>query len=379
MEINLTQHANSLTRQKSAEGLLISDHTFDCLNFKGSLVFTGKGTRGVVIKNAHDIEITFKDCVIDNAGTGVMIKLDGRTNNVKLNGSGTTRLFGKAGNAQSQVIYVVGTWSNVEICGFDIDQRRDNSTGSSTTTGACVQTAGVFQAGHNLGTFKLFDMTLRNCGDEGSYNNYNTGTTGAAKGELIIISNVKVLNCGRDPFQTQGFKDVIIEYCYAENAGIEGDKNHCSGMSLNGGHERITVRDSAFVNMAQLVYCGTEGTKVEAIFERVKYIQGKHMGAISNQCAYLKSPGNYHFEDCDFTADTKEAILTADGSTITYRNCRFNTPDKIARLFNGGTVKELPYVKTYPLTIEVTETTISGITTKKYFLDGVEVVLKSLV
>lgn len=370
-------------RVKSSEGLVVSDHTFEMSGFSGQLIFTGKGTRGIVIKNPKG-EIKFQDCVIDNAGTGVVIKLDGKYDGVKLNGSGTTKLFGKAGNSQSQMIYFQGTWSNVEVCGFDIDQRRDNKIGS-TTTGSCLQMAGVLSSTHSLGNVHVHDMILRNCGDEGNYeNNFERGA-GYAQGEYLTVENVKVFGSGRDFFQQWGFKNATYRNCYGENGGKEADSNHCSALSMNGWTEELLIEDCQFDNVAQLIYSGTPapGKKIFATIRNVVYNQGTHAGNRNNGAAYLKGPGLYRFENCLINApEVKLAAITADGCTVELLadSNKITAPD-VDRLFNGGSVtKFIPPPVEKIDTIEVTRivtTPYNQSSTTEYFLeDGSELILK---
>ncbi len=375
MTIDLAKHASSTTRQKSAEGLIISDHTFDLAKFKGELIFTGKGTRGLVIKNAKDIEIKFQDCVIDNAGTGVVIKFDGRTERVKVNGTNTTKLYGKAGNSQSQMIYFVGTWNDIEVCGFFIDQRRDNKTGT-TVTGACCQTQGVLSSTHNLGMVHWHDMVLMNCGDEGFYNNHFQNDGGYCQGKELIVENCRVLGCGRDPFQHWGFDKVTYRGCYGENGNKEADKNHFSCFSLNGDTEELLIENCDFKNVAQLIYCGvpSKNATIKALIRNVTYEQGTHAGSRANQACYLKGPGVYRFENCYINAPAViYGAFTADGCSVEVsKNCTVSAPKLFRDAFNGGSYEQItpdPVItKTVgEITIQTTKTW-DGLETVQYFL-----------
>lgn len=377
MNINLVDLQNK--KVKGSDGVLISDNKIDLSKFTGSeLVLTGKYTKGINLIWRPQIEVTFKDADVDNAGTGPTLKCDGVYDQVKLTGI-NTRFYGKAGNAASQMIYFVGTWSNVKAGGFYLNQRRDDKVGS-TTTGACIQFAGVLKAGHNLGDVHIYDMIVYNAGDEGDYTNHFALDGGYATGENLLVENVKVYGSGRDFNQQWGFRNVIYRNCYGENGGKEADSNHCSALSMNGYTETLLVEDCEFKNVAQLLYSGSPepGKSINAKILRVKYDQGTHAGARNNQAAYLKGPGKYHFEDCEINApNVLQAAITADGAQVTYTNCKIVAKD-IDRLFNGGSVKEIkpqPVVKKYPVTAEVEETTLAGLTTKKLIYDGKEFAL----
>lgn len=359
-------------RAKGSEGITISDNRIDLSKFTGSeLVLTGKYSKGLLLIARPQIQITFKDAIIDNAGTNVTVKIDGTYDQVKVSGSGSTKLFGKAGNAASQMIYFNGVWSNVEVGGFEIDQRRDNRTGT-TTTGACLQFAGVLNKAHNLGNVFVHDMIISNAGDEANYDNHFALDGGYATGENLLTENVTVFGSGRDPFQQWGFRNVTYRKCYAENGGKEGDSNHCSGFSMNGYTETLLIEDCDIKNVAQLIYSGTPAPQktIKAVLKNVRYEQGTHAGARNNQAAYLKGPGSYHFENCVLNApNVLQAAITADGAQVTYSNCKITAKD-IDRLFNGGTVQEIPFVRNYPVSAEIEESTLAGVTTSTLLYNG---------
>lgn len=361
---------------RGSEGAIISDNKIDLSKFTGSeLVLTGKYTKGINLIARPQIQVTFKDAIIDNSLTSPTLKIDGVYDQVKVEGI-NTKFFGKAGNAASQMIFFIGTWSNVAVGGFEIDQRRDNKTGS-TTTGACVQFAGVLKAGHNLGAVHLYDLLIFNAGDEGNYINHFEKGSGYAQGETLLTENVSVFGSGRDYFQQWGFKNVRYRRCHGENGGKEANPDHCSAMSMNGYTEGLLIEDCDFKNIAQLIYSGKpeSGKSIDAKIYRTRYDQGTHAGNRNNSAAYLKGPGTYHFEDCEINApNVLQAAITADGSQVTYSNCKIVAKD-IDRLFNGGTVKELPKINRYPVTAEVVETTLLGVTTKKLLYEGKEFVI----
>jgi hypothetical protein len=363
-------------RAKSAEGLVISDHSLDLAKFSGSeLVITGKGSRGLVFKNLRGVEVTTKDCIIDMAGTGVILKVDGTSDDFKLNGSTSTKLLAKAGNLASQCIYIQGTWSNVIIGNFDIDQRRDNKTGT-TTTGACVQLAGVLKADHRLGKVTFYGTTIRNAGDEGFYCNHFEKGSGYAPGDDLYVEAVNVLSSGRDFFQEWGFDNVTFKRCYGENGMKEGDANHMSCFSINGDTESLLIENCEFKNIAQLLYSGkpSTGKSIKALIKGVVYDQGVHAGARSNSSVYVKGPGTYRFEDCYINAPyVKVAVFSADGCVIeVLKDCQITGPALYRDPFNGGSYKEItpdPIITktTGEITIETT-TTYEGVVTTKYFL-----------
>lgn len=373
MIINLVDLANK--RVKSTSEVTISDHTITVTGAAPpdhELIFTGIGTRGLVIKNAKG-KVIFRDVTIDNASTGVTIKFDGVYSNVKVDGEGTTKLFGKAGNSASQMIYFVGTWSNIEVCGFEIDQRRNNATGS-TTTGAALQFAGVLSSTHNLGSVYEHDIIIRNAGDEGNYVNHFDRGSGYAQGEKLLVEDVSVFGSGRDYFQEWGFKNVTYRKCYGENGGKEADSNHCSAFSINGWTENLLIEDCEFKNIAQLIFGGLpqSGKSIDARIYRTRYDQGTHAGARNNQAAYLKGPGKYYFESCEiFAPNVLQAAITADNCSVEYSNCVITAKDD-GRTFNGGSVKEVAFVRDYPVEAQLHESTLAGVTTQKIVYNGKE-------
>lgn len=365
---------------KPAEGMTVSDNKVDLSKFTGSeVIFTGKYTKGINLIARPQIEVTFKDAIVDNGGTNQTLKVDGVYDQFKLAGV-NAKFFGKSGNAASQMIYFIGTWSNVKAGGFEIDQRRDNKTGS-TTTGACIQFAGVLKAGHSLGGVHIYDMVVYNAGDEGCYVNHFDRGSGYATGENLLVEKFKVFGSGRDFQQEWGFRNVIYRNCYGENGGKEADSNHCSAISANGWAENLLIEDCDFKNVAQLLYSGSPepGKSIKGIIGGVRYEQGTHAGARNNQALYLKGPGEYKIDSCKIIAPSvKEAAITADGSKVIVSDSVNITAPKLSRVFNGGSVvtgPPQPVIKRYPVTAEVVETTLAGATTRKLLFEGKEFVI----
>jgi hypothetical protein len=366
MIINLQDLAAK--RAKPDQGLTISDHTLDLAKFTGSeLMFSGTGSRGLVIKNAKQVHVTFKDVVIDNAGTGVTLKFDGVTDEIHLNGI-NARLFGKAGNSASQMIYFVGVWSDVEISGFEIDQRRDSRTGS-TVTGACVQLAGVSQTKvPSLGEVHIHDMILRNAGDEGVYVNHfkkvaDDGTV-MADGEKLTIEGVEIYRSGRDYLQQQGFRNTIIRGCYGDNGALEAHADHMSALSMNGNTETLLVEGCNFRNIPQFIYSGG-GKSIDAKIKGNSFSRGTTT-LPSNQIAYLKGPGFFAFENNYLDAiGVKRSILCADGCTVGWDVTNTMIGSRVDYTFNGGNFIEAPVIINHPAEV-IEEKTSAGV---KYFLN----------
>ncbi len=362
MQINLTDLAAK--RVKSDQGLTVSDHTLDLSKFTGSeLLFTGNGSRGLVIKNSRQVQINFKECVIDNSGTGVTVKFDGTTKQVSVNGFGSTKLFGKIGNSASQMIYFQGVYADVTLGGFEIDQRRDGKTGS-TVTGAACQFAGVPESSiGSIGKIVIHDMVIRNAGDEGVYVNHFKKSDGKvyADGDELILANVQVFRSGRDFLQQQGMKRVIIENCYGENGGLEADSNHCSALSMNdGATESIDVTNCHFINMGQLAYIGSSKASKKVTFNNVTYDQGTHAGAYSNQAIYFKGSGELFITNSKLVApNAKRSMICADGGTVKWDiSSQFIGP-RLDYGFNAGKFIEAPIVKQMDLPVEIEETSNS--------------------
>jgi len=355
---------------------VISDHTFDLAKFTGSeLVFTGKGTRGLVFNNSREAQVTFKDALIDNASTGVTLKFDKKTQKIKL-AAINSKLLGKVGNSASQMIYFLGEWSDVAIDGFEIDQRRDSKTGS-TETGACVQLQGVIKAGHNLGDVSLTNMILRNCGDEPTYVNHFQREGGYVQGNNLRVDNVRVYGSGRDYFQQWGFRNVHYSKCYGENGMKEADSNHWSAFSMNGDTDTLLIEDCEFKGIAQLIYSGAPTSKIEALIRNVKFTEGTHAGSRPNSSAYLKGPGKYIFENCVIDApNVMKGAISADGCDVLLKNTTTNAK-KIEVPYNGGHVTvdkpvPVPVVTHRNVTVDEKTTVFEGKTTVQYFLEGKE-------
>lgn len=368
-------------RVKSTPEVGISDHTITLTNAPKDheLIFTGKGTRGLVFKDAKG-KVIFRGATIDNSSTSVTLKFDGVYDSVKVDGEGTSKLFGKAGNAASQMIYFQGTWSNIEVCGFEIDHRRDNKT-LSTTTGAAVQFAGVLKAGHNLGKVYQHDIIVRNAGDEGFYTNHFERGSGYAQGDVLLVERCKVYNSGRDNFQEWGFRDVTYRDCYGENGALEADpaRNHISALSLNGDTDNLLVENCEFKNVPQLVYSGSPTTKIKAVFNGVKYTQGTHPGTRSNQSAYLKGKvlpdpkerSEYTFKNCVIDAPNNLiCAISADKCDVVLIGNKITSP-KVSREFEPASVTvKLPdpvTVTTHGDLIIETTTTWDGMVSVKYY------------
>lgn len=385
MNITLEDLAKKTVR--GSEGATISDNKIDLSKFTGSeLVLTGKYTKGILFVMRPQIQVTFKDAIVDNSTTNETIELEGIYDQVMLWGDGSTKLFGKAGNSASQMIFFKGTWSNIAIGGFEVDQRR-NSAINSTVTGASLQFAGVptkslGESGN--GKVHVYDMIFRNSGDEtlyvGHFKKIRDDGVEMADGVELIVERVKAENMGRDFGQQRGFKKVTFKDCQAKNIGLEAHNDHCSGFSLNDGStEEILLDNCTIENAKQFVYGGSTTKSIKATIRNSKYIQGTHAGTRANSALYLKGPGQWALENSEINApNVLQAAITADGSQVTYTNCKIVAKD-IDRLFNGGTVKEIesqPVVKVTDVMAQLEETTFKGQTTRKLLYDNQEFVLK---
>lgn len=366
---------------RGSEGAVISDNKVDLSKFTGSeVIFTGKYPKGIYLIARPQIQVTFKDAIVDNGGTSVTLKIDGVYDQFKLAGV-NAKLFGKAGNAASQMIYFNGTWSNVEVCDFEIDQRRDGKSGT-TAGGACVQFAGVLKSSHNLGKVYQHGIVVHNAVDEPFYTNHFERGSGYAQGDVLLVENCRAYNSGRDFFQQWGFRNVKYKNCYGENGGLEADSNHCSALSMNGDTDILLVENCEFKNVAQLIYSGV-GKGIKAVIDGVKYTQGTHAGVRNNQSAYLKGPGDYTIKNSIINAPAvKEAAITADGCKVTVESSCTITAPKLSRVFNGGSVVQVnppPVTVTTHQDLEVeTTTTWDNKVTVKYFalIGGVKTELK---
>lgn len=355
---------------RGTDGVVISDNKLDLSKFTGSeVIISGKYAKGLNIIVRPQIQVTFKDVVIDNATTNVTVKIDGTYDQFKLEGI-NAKLFGKAGNAASQMIFFNGVWSNVSVGGFEIDQRRDNKTGS-TTTGAAVQFAGVLESSlKSLGKIALYNIIIKNAGDEGIYVNHfkkvDNGIT-YADGEELFINNVKVYRSGRDFLQQQGMRNVTINNCYGENGGLESDSNHNSALSMNDGEtEFINVINSTFVNVGQLAFVGASKVYKKVNLNNVTYDQGTHAGAYSNQAMYLKGNGEYFIKNSKIIApNAKRSLICADGSFVNWDISNTFIGPRMDYSFNKGLFIEQPLITTRTAEV-IEERTSAGV---KYFLN----------
>lgn len=365
-------------KAKPSEGLVISDHMLDLTKFTGSeLRITGKGTKRIGFMNAHGLIST--PCEIDYPGTNNIFKFDGTTKNLKLDGTGG-KLLNAAGNSISQAIYFVGVWSDIELCGFYINQRREFVNGVWSSGAAGIQFQGVTKEGHNLGNVYVHDIVGENIGAEGLYGNHFTSNDNGKKyvmGETLTVERVRFNRTGRDPFQQQGFRKVEIKNCSASYGGLQNNTSHCSGLSMNDGPytESILVKDCAFDNVPQLAYLGEGPTK--ALFEGVHYVQGNAMRV--NQSIYSKV--DLTINSSAITApNVLIAAITADGAQVELVAPNTITAPKLARSYNGGSVIETippPIVKEYTDEIKVVETTtFDGIKTFQYFYRGQELIVR---
>lgn len=356
-------------KAKPAEGLVISDHMLDLTKFTGSeLRITGKGTKRLGFMNAHDVIIS-TPFEIDYPGTNNILKFDGTTNNIQVNGTGG-KLANAPGQSISQAIYFVGVHSNIELFGYSINQRRDPATGMEGA--ACIQLAGVVKDGHSLGKVYIHDITGMNIGAEGFYGNHFSSMKDGkpvATGEELKIERVNFKRLGRDGIQQQGFKNVIIKKCTVREAGLQGKSDHCSALSMNDGPttESILVEDSVFEHVPQLAFIGSGPTK--STFRNVEYNQGTYVGQPVNQAMYLKGI-EHRIENCRITShEAVRSLICADGSKVLWSiESTLQGGPKMGYAYNGGSFEEFPVVKEGTVPI-LTETTSTG--TKVFaILDG---------
>lgn len=367
-------------------GFSLSDAT---MNFGGKprsdygFELTGSGTRNLVINGlwgtVNSPAILEWSQLIKYAGTANIIKfVNCRYFKVVSKGY---QIYG-SGNSQSQPIMIGPDCKGWEFIGGYINQGRNNQP-VGTSGGACFQaesakSATLNASNHNAEYAIHRDMVLENCCDEGFYLFYNngSGTPKPSGAEYALIENCRVVNVGRDPFQGRGIKRFEIISNYAENWGLETEKNHISGISWNSENPSGLIKGNTFKKGPQFIYAGTEGMYTKVDIEDNYYEQGDHAGARANSACYFKGPGEYVLKRNHINSSKAiKGVISVDQCTLSHDGTNDLIGLKPFVVYTGGLVKELPTVKRYAVTAEVEETTLSGLTTRKLLYEGKEFVI----
>lgn len=385
--------------EKSDNDILISDHTIDG---RGStktgyyLIITGTGTRALVFKNFHGVDsldqckIIFIDATINNGSDVPTIK--GNTNNWYF-----SLLFersfinGKPGNNASALIIFDGPYNKgirIEGDGISTFDQKRNGSATSTNGGPMFQIAGTYASNCNASNwnreYSIYKnlICLNSC-DELIYDGYNDPTyspkpTGT---NYLLIDNVHGTNLGRDGFQfTSVFKKATIKNSSAINGGLENNKDHVSGFSINGDSPNVEINNVKIEKFKQFAYSRHSGAKGGVIFKNCTYIQGDHVGTRANSAMYLVGSSGYSYtvENTILNAPSvTEAAITSDGGTVYWKSDDSFFAPKPFRYFNSGRSQELALVKNELRTYTVETSTLAGVTTTTIILsDGTRIPLQ---
>lgn len=367
-------------------GFTLSDAT---LNFGGKprsdygFELIGSGTRNLVINGlwgtVNSPAVLEWSQLIKYAGTANIIKfVNCRYFKVVSKGY---KIYG-SGNAQSQPIMIGPDCKGWEFIGGYINQGRNNQP-VSTAGGSCFQaesakSSTLNASNHNAEYAIHRDMVLENCCDEGFYLFYNNGagTPKPSGSEYALIENCRVINVGRDPFQGRGIGRFEIINNYAENWGLETEKNHISGISWNSENPSGLIKGNTFKKGPQFIYAGTEGMYTKVDIEANYYEQGDHAGARANSACYLKGPGVYTFKNNIINAPAAlKGVISVDQCRVDWDMSNQFNGIKPFVIYTGGSTNELPIVKRYPVSAEVIETSTSTDQTRKLLYEGKEFVI----
>jgi hypothetical protein len=384
---------------KSNSHFNISDNTFDGKGVNHvmqdvKIIFYGTGTRNLVFKNFHGagksdpFTIEFDNATINNSSGAVTIKLAGNDWYIKLDGKGNSTLNGLKVNGQSQTIYSTGDRNKgLEVCGFTIYGGRNTLPGN-TTGGPGFQVEGSHTATCNASNWNneytyLHDMSFYNICDEPVYIGYNNtrpvnGYVPARMG-VVKVRNIRGYNFGRDGIQIISADSAIVDNVTLSNGGLEGELNHVSGFSMNGGNKYVSISNCNIRNFPQFIYSGTEGVEGYTYIDKNYYDQ--ETAKAGNQACYLKADVNpkymYTFRgNTVICPNVLRSAIAIDRARFEY-NENSIVAKKEFYTFNDPILFELPVIKTRFEELTVIETSREGKTTTQYFLnDGTELTIK---
>lgn len=366
----------SLTNKKlkSTADYTISDNTIDFKSisrFGYSVTFTGTYAKPLNIKNLKGASPTDKVHVIHNT-TRVTTNYSSFTlkftdcKNIDLDGLNSTKLLASGVNNAGNMIGFDGRWQNIDIHGFYIDQNR-NSAGTSTGGGAMIQLHGVADPTFNHGDIRVWDIDGRNANDEFLYVLLYY-SSGASRAKSLEVWHTKIKNSGRDFWQATNIDSVYFHDNEGDNGALEQNGDHISVFSLNDGLKYVKLENNKATNIPQYFYSGSTNGLIETLNNT--YVQGTST-YINNQSIYTKSPTILHFDSIT-APKVKIAAIAQDKAQVTYQGLTVVAP-KLFRYTTPVPV-ELPVVKTYPETVLIEETILSGATTSKVLIyNGVRI------
>lgn len=351
---------------------------------------TGSGTRNLVINGLWGTinapALLEWSQLIKYAGTASIIRfVNCRYFKVVSKGY---EIYG-SGNNQSQPIMIGPDCKGWEFDGGYINQGRNNQP-IGTSGGACFQAESAKSSALNASNWSAEycihrNMVLENCCDEGFYLFYNngSGTPKPSGSEYALIENCRVVNVGRDPFQGRGIKRFEIINNYAENWGLETEKNHISGISWNSENPSGLIKGNTFKTGPQFIYAGTEGVYTKVDIEDNFYDQGNHAGVRANSACYMVGPGLYTFKRNIINAPKAlKGVISVDRCTVEHDGTNQLIGIKPFVMYTGGIVNELnppPVTVITKQDLEVqTRTDYQGNVSVRYFaiLNGIKTELK---
>lgn len=375
--------------EKSDGEISISDHTIDGKSITKSgytLVFTGKGTRGLVFKNFHGtsgkdpVKIIFKDAIINMASNSVAVKMSANDWYVDLVCE-NCQINGLPGGGASQVIYWEGEkHKGARVIGFTIDQGRPADM-LKTVGGSAIQFAGSYSASCNVTNWAgyeyidLINNTVRRANDEIYYIGHNNVTDGygPVRTGVITINGLDGDGSGRECVQITNADTVRGKNIKCRNGSQERDNLHWSSLSLNDKNNYVWFEDSFFEGVAQPVYSGALNHSGSTTFKNCTFIQRKDYTAPS--ALYLKGNANYKYILANCTIVANQYAITSDSGPVYLVGTTnaISSPTVLRPM--KGTLSYIPETttSTHQEPVQVVETvTWEGVKTVKYYLNGIE-------
>lgn len=343
----------------STDKMSVSDNMIDFKNFAQDVGFTGAYPKRLTLKNLPKGIISI-DGTITTATDNKSLQI-ADCKDIFLNlTNGAIIGKGASSGVCGQLIYIYGKWFNLSVLKGTLEQNGQSG-------GAAFQTESYSDVNYNHGTLSIDGTQVLRAMGEGFYIGYNQPTKAFL--DRLEIRNTSVANSRRDFWQLGNVNDTIIENNRGTNGGLEKNPDHISGFSLNGKNDRVLIKNNIVDRVPQFIYSATQSI-IEV--EGNTYTQGDAM--IANQAIYTKSPMTLRNNVISCPA-VKEAAITADGCKVIVEGDNQVTAPKLARIFNGGSVTQTPAIKRYPVTAEVIESTINGMTTRKLLYEGKEFVI----
>lgn len=356
---------------KSTPEMTVSDNLIDFKNIVHEDGFSvrmfGEYPKRLTIKNGINMTVILEGTITTSSDNKSVQLADCKDftfdmTKGKIIGNGTSV---NGAIVSGQLLYVYGQWKNFKLIGGEFDSR-------GAKGGAAIQTESHSDPSFSHG-FAIFDgQVVLNSSAEGFYNLYNQPTKAFL--ERLEVRNTKVYNTKRDFWQQANVRETLYENNFGSNGALEKNLDHCSGFSLNGKNDKVTLRKNILERVPQMLYSST-ASNIEMIENQ--YTQGDAMPV--NQSVYSKSPVKMAYSNIN-APKVLIAALSADNTKFTLLgNSNTIVAPKVERY--AGTVE---YITPPPIVVIsegqikiVTTTTWEGVKTVRYFLpDGSELVTK---